>query len=153
MPFDSTSFDYTKVAPTYDKNNPPKRMSEAIRMALLDLEAAERLPKYRINMTAWHEPAGDGVCEVCLAGSVMALTCQVSPNELHTGNLVAGLRWNRVFDALNQLRLGDVRCAAFYMNVPKPSFFNATITDYGENPDQFKADMLALADRLEAEGS
>ncbi len=41
MPFDTTNFDYTKVTPVYDRDNPPKRMSEAIRMAVADVEAQD----------------------------------------------------------------------------------------------------------------
>lgn len=153
MPFDSTQFDYTKVQPVYDRDNPPKRMSEAIRMAVADLEAVEKLPQYRIDMGAWHEPAPDGLCEVCFAGAVMARTHKLPQHRYSSGFDIAGWDWNCVFDALNELRKGGVASAAQSMGVKIPSFHKMDVTSYDENPEQFKADMLRTASFLEAEGS
>lgn len=50
----------------------PKIPSQLIRIALKDLEKAERTPKTRINMGTWYDT--NGSCTVCLAGSVMANT-------------------------------------------------------------------------------
>lgn len=55
-----TSVDITKLKP-----------SELIRVALEDLEKCEADPRYRVDMSLWHEPHC-GECYVCLAGAVMA---------------------------------------------------------------------------------
>lgn len=62
----------------------PDKPSKLIRVALSDLIAVEKMKKtYRIDMGDWHAGAfedGDK-CSVCFAGSVMARTLGVKPNE------------------------------------------------------------------------
>lgn len=149
MPFDSTQFDYTKVQPVYDRENPPKRMSEAIRMAVADVEAQERAG---IEYDWWN-------CAICTAGAVVLRLCgRVSPDWDEFGR-----EWYSVLESLSiltaqdsQNRGGAALCA--YTNSPslfavEPERTEEAIADFAESPEQFKTDMLALADRLEAEGS
>lgn len=159
MPFDSTQFDYTKVQPVYDKDNPPKRMSEAIRMAVADLRKVEASPDHTVRMIYFHAPKiGDlEQCAVCFAGAVMAKRLGADPDdELYEDSF--GGAWKKVFTFLDALRSG-------YMTGARDSWATGTMTQvddrpnelgitfYESDPLQFKADMLALADRLEAEGS
>ena len=164
MPFDGNPQDYTRVAPVYDRDNPPTRMSEAIRMAVADLTAIEKTPGYEIDMSVWHAKE-DGACHVCFAGSVMANTLHLPKEEVHVlwWNAVDcfGPRWQSVFMALNCVREGLVelahKCWAGDLIDQKDAPVNVgkrePVYSYNEDPVAFKRDMLALADRLEAEGS
>jgi hypothetical protein len=61
----------------------PNKPSELIRVALKDLEEAERDPHYEVEMCTWHRPSSTtGVCTVCLAGSVLAKSCGVVPEYI-----------------------------------------------------------------------
>lgn len=150
MPFDSTQFDYTKVQPVYDKDNPPKRMSEAIRMAVADVEAQERAG----IQYCWTD------CKVCTAGAVVR-----SRNlEEKFAYQWEDTAWGQVLGALSQLTepVGMSEGVTLKVVVRKykelfaPDFNArdfARLTPYTESPAKFSEDMLALADRLEAEGS
>lgn len=52
----------------------PDRPSELLKLAMADLDAVRADPQYHVDMAAWHIPQSNGVCAVCLAGSVMANT-------------------------------------------------------------------------------
>ncbi|MEL6859280.1 MAG: hypothetical protein AAFO74_12910 [Pseudomonadota bacterium] len=148
MPFDQTNFDYTKVTPVYDKDNPPKRMSEAIRMAVADVEAQEKLG---IQYNWWN-------CSVCTAGAVVRRMHGDCTGSSDWGKF--GPQWAKVLQALSMLTCptgpGEEQDTNFldfreaFGDVP---FMTFTLTDYSVSPKKFKAEMLALADRLEAEGS
>ena len=164
MPFDGKVSDYTKVAPPapqeFTRDNPPTRMSDAIRMAVADMEVIERTPGYKIAFpVAWHEPHGE-YCRVCFAGCVMARTLGAKPNQSvwFDDPEIGGpdRKWMNIFQALDAIRSGFVGVA----RVRWPDGFsgvlpaqNWTVTDYSADPIAFKRDMLALADRLQAEGS
>lgn len=59
----------------------PDRMSDLIEVALRDVRACAMDPRYVMNMGAWHDPTGDGRCEVCAAGAVMAKTLGADPDR------------------------------------------------------------------------
>lgn len=80
----------------------PTRLSDAIEMALTDLEKCEKDPRYVIDMGNWHFPRR-GVCHVCFAGSVMAQTHRVSPGEVVISDEFED-DWRTVFDALDSVR-------------------------------------------------
>lgn len=50
----------------------PLKMSSIIEIAVADLEKAEANPKCRVYMASWFEWITDDVCEVCLAGAMLA---------------------------------------------------------------------------------
>ncbi len=153
MPFDGKVSDYfeTKPAPVYDRDNPPPTMAEAIRMAVADVEAQDRLGiQYE-----WID------CEVCTAGAVCRRLGADEPGEWNQ----FGSKWEGVLETLSTLTSGwretCFRSVFFddpvwgtrwrqagFGRVPDIEF---TITRYETNPAAFKRDMLALADRLEAE--
>jgi len=150
MAFDSTDYFRAEPAKVYDKDNPPARMSEAIRMAVADVEAQERAGiEYD-----WFD------CATCTAGAVVR----------HLGGKRwddFGPKWEALFECLSFISMswggysldGDIFSGnerefwddAGFGQVPKNVL--VTMTPYGANPAAFKRDMLNLADRLEAEGS
>jgi len=160
MSLDGNVQDYTKVkAPqkVYDRDNPPTRMSEAIRMAVADLEAVEADPRYKVNMKTYHNPVGQ-TCYVCFAGAVMSATLNADPEDYLVHTAEWGAKWQAVLYFLNEVRLGEVRAAkrAWLTGEDQTLARRGTpadVTLYEDNPAAFKRDMLALADRLEAEGS
>lgn len=131
----------------------PDKPSELIRLALADLALCAADPNYRIDMTDWHSP-DNGVCQVCLAGAVMAKSLNAPP--------AAGLHWidfpdnSHKIESLNDFRMGDVGRALAVLDIDVPDdgdyVFNRTITPYDKDPDAFMADMRHLADDLDAAG-
>lgn len=153
MPFDGKVSDYfeTKPVPVYDRDNPPPTMAEAIRMAVADVEAQERLG----IQYDWME------CERCTAGAV----CRRLGAEDRADWRQYGQTWEGVLDTLSLISMEwtdhslravfceDDHWSGYWKNagfgrVPDITF---TITPYKKDPAAFKRDMLALADRLEAE--
>lgn len=60
----------------------PRKLSALIRVALHDEMRAFKSKDYKINMSVWHEPnTTQNVCEVCLAGSVIAFTLGAKPGR------------------------------------------------------------------------
>lgn len=57
----------------------PDYPSQILEVALEDLEKCEKDPKFSINMSTWSRVGLDGVCEVCLGGSVLAKTIGKMP--------------------------------------------------------------------------
>ena len=152
MPFDGNPQDYTRVAPVYDRDNPPTRMSEAIRMAVADVEAQERA-----GVEYDYEN-----CARCTGGAVFRRMGARLDGE-HTETEQFGPVWHAVFWFLSEISAGviyDLISAATPMayahragfSVPRCSV-RVDVTPYSHDPVAFKRDMLALADRLEAEGS
>ena len=143
MPFDSTAYLKTDLPPVreYGPDNPPTRMSEAIRMGVRDVSLQEAAGiEY-----AW------GSCAVCTGGAVMR-RC----GARDTGNWDQwGSNWACILRALSSASLGALNLSYEYW----PEGFASEPPERVEvaSPSldlaQWKLDMLALADRLEAEGS
>lgn len=157
MAFDSTDYFRTEPAKVYDKDNPPARMSEAIRMAVADVDAQEAAGiEYE-----WAD------CTRCTAGAVVR---QLGGDSW----FCFGPKWNGIFGVLSTITMGWAEwegqtiqslfgfdCdrqsrledwAASEFSMPEASV-HLVITPYYQDPAAFKRDMLNLADRLEAEGS
>ena len=131
----------------------PDKPSELIRLALADLALCAADPNYRIDMGEWHKPE-HGVCQVCLAGAVMAKSLNASRAvELYSNDFPEN---RRKITALNDLRQGDVFRAFDEIDLDLSSWgHNAPerdITPYHKDPVGFMADMRRLADDLEAAG-
>ena len=149
MPFDGKVSDYleTKPAPVYDRDNAPQTMWDAIRLGVRDLEAIERTPGYKIDMVWAHVPREDA-CYVCFAGAIMAQTLGVDRAVYETFDSFSS-EWQRAFDLLDGLRSGSIRFHLF--GDAREAQRIKHFTPYETDPAAFKRDMLALADRLEAE--
>ena len=142
MPYDVTSYLKTDLPPVYDKDNPPTRMSEAIRMAVADVQVQE---------AAGIEYAYRD-CAYCTAGAVMRRCGAAHPQRWEE----FGPHWFHIMRALSSITVGDVDRAVF--DWPE-GFSENTARKFARmtHPDDdlrgWMRDMLALADRLEAEGS
>lgn len=140
-----------------DITRPPQRMSEAILMALEDLEAVEQDPRYKVYMDSWHSPdPGWNKCMVCLAGSVMAKTLKASHHHyevpLHFGN-----PWDKILCALDQIRLGDIIGASMVWSGGFPTSIAYSrpfsVVSYHIDPDKFKAHLREIAEDLQRVGN
>ena len=141
---------YTKQAPVYDKDNPPETLSEAIRMAAADVEAMDRAGR----PYAWAD------CCACTAGAVVR---RLKGAELEWGALEwaeFGYRWLEVLEALSELTCPEptpVRLSSQTFDKVREAFgpspdISFTIPHYQDGPDEWKANLLHLADRLERRG-
>lgn len=130
----------------------PRKPSELIELALADLIKCERSPRYVIEMSDFHYPR-DGVCEVCLAGAVMAQHLEVPQDEIGDpdgyGERVHGIIWS-----LDQFRLGDVAGAFSYLGYSRArgEKFDRRITRHHVSSGKFKREMRQLARDLRAGG-
>jgi len=141
----------------------PNLPSVLIRLALDDLEAVERDPRYVVWMGMWHQPISNGrflnyfqtdrdVCAVCLAGAVMARSLGFSPDQDLTPSQVPSEV--RSLHSLDYFRTGAVAEALEHLGfqLPPNQSKRVHIPDYDLYPDDFKAALRDLADRLAAEG-
>lgn len=95
----------------------PNKPSKLLMLAMTDLEKVEADPRYKVNMSKWHEP--NGKCSVCLAGSVIAKTLKVNPGNyitpygqtLKDTEVVFSYETDKALLALNSLRRGDILLA------------------------------------------
>lgn len=153
MPFDGKPSDYTKLAPPapqeFTRDNPPTRMSDAIVMAVADVEAQERAGvEYD-----W------GECERCTAGAVCR---RIGLTKNDWGLRVRG-PWASPLIALSHLTMSvrpdselgslDQAFQVWPEGFSDQPDFDWRTSGYTADPIAFKRDMLALADRLRAEGS
>jgi hypothetical protein len=88
----------------------PDKLSELLELAMRDLEAVEADPRYRVDMSHWHEPRRDSeFCLVCLAGAVMAKTLRLRPTTRVQGlHARFGYNIGLKLRALDRLRRGEV---------------------------------------------
>lgn len=132
----------------------PDKISELIRVALYDLEQCERDDRYRIEMMDWHVPdevgVEDPVCEVCLAGAVMAKRLGISPHfYAGAGTIQEESHKLTALDALGRGATVEAEICLFLNVGIQPR----EMASYDENrPEPFKGDLRALADEYEAAG-
>ena len=138
-----------------------KKLSEATRQSLDDLKACEDDPRYRIFMGSWHSPEPNGfkkkddaVCEVCLAGAVMAKRLGFEPDEHvepdynQVGEAASMLR------ALDMIRLGEIPCALARIGIGPIRRLSTpvSVSNYDNDREGFFADMESIATLLEDNG-
>jgi len=143
-------------------NKLPDKVGDLIRIAIKDLQVCEADDKYIIDMEKWHTPknlavgeSGPDSCYVCLAGSVMAQTLDVPRDQRYVPDLLP----TEDLDA--RLRLLDIlryaRTDLYYINqINFPDLSNVDefrysrdlfdATQYRVDPEQFKIDMLKIAE-------
>ncbi len=133
--------------------NLPDKPSELIRLALNDLALCAADPNYSIEMYEWHKPRDDGVCQVCLAGAVMAKSLNARPTaELYPHHFPD----RQKIKALDDFHDGLVCRALDQLGQDLSKWGhgarNREITPYRTDSVAFTADMRQLADDLEAAG-
>jgi len=132
----------------------PDTLSGLIRLALDDLHKCEKDDKYRIYMEDWHVPKESGVCDVCLAGAVMAKTLNV-PIDCHIKPFELKVNVNKQLTIINDLRSGQVSDALREINPENRNpteKYDREIEQYEDNPELFHKQMNQLADDLEKAG-
>lgn len=124
--------------------------SELIRLALGDLDKCEKSDDYAIEMEDWHAPNEEtGVCEVCLAGSVMAQTLEIDKaKSVSTCDLEK--KWENRLDALEEFRVGRIHSGIAIMGLE--TLPDREIARYAADPAKFKVEMEELAAELEGKG-
>lgn len=141
------------------KNKLPNKPSALILMAVDDLAKAERTKGYRVDMGSWHEPNEDyntnkPVCEVCFAGSVIAMSLKTKPDqEKGPGSFDSDTC--QKLEALNEFRTGEIREGLTTMGIdPDEHFVPNTypVVEYSDNKTKFKKDMRRVAGYLAAVG-
>lgn len=132
----------------------PRKPSRLIRIALKDLAARERDPKYRIEMGTWHQAPNSyqPSCRVCFAGAVMGRLGIKSNKFAVPSDFAEPIRDK--FYALNAFRRGDIYSGFDYMGIPLPKGVphSIDVADYSLDRNQFFDDMNCLADLLEKSG-
>lgn len=128
----------------------PEKPSALIRLAVRDLEKAERARNYKVDMGTWHTP--NGKCRVCFAGAVMAGTLGASRKDCLSpqsfGDDAAKL------ESLDYFRTGHIRLGLQINGRETPAAVSnfAVVPDYDEDPKAFKRDMRKLATMLAKHG-
>lgn len=93
----------------------PRRLSTLLRLAVHDAMACERDPRFRLQMSGWFVPSNyvnnRVVCNVCMAGAVMAQTLRVAMTDVLAPMSIEGA--NRMSNAkalheINSMRDGSL---------------------------------------------
>lgn len=88
----------------------PDKLSDLLEVAVNDAKKCGADPRYKLAMQSWHEPRL-GVCNVCLAGSVIAKTLKTktdtysSPGSYHDKKANDTPLSNKLM-AINSMRVG-----------------------------------------------
>ena len=138
-----------------------KKLSEAIRQSLDDLRACEDDPKYAIFMGTWHSPMTDGfskiddtVCEVCLAGAVMAKRLGFKPYEFIEPDFCDVGENAPMLRALDLIRLGEIPAALSRIGIkPTGELANpVSVPSYDNDRERFYTNLECIAATLEEYG-
>lgn len=142
----------------------PNVPSRLIKLALQDLQKCEGDPRYMVDMQHWHarlqtQRARGGphavVCRVCLAGAVMAQTLEFPVAETAVPGDTC---WSSMLMALDAFRGGDLTLGLHHLGLSTRAWEQAgydlyiAMPNYGLAPDEFKAAMLEIANKMEALG-
>ena len=107
----------------------PDKLSELLAVALHDMDQVRALPgRFVIDMSMWHTPVQTqdvSICQVCLAGAVMAMTLEIPDRVFSEPYLLDS---SNKLSALDYLRTGNVFGAARTMGTVMP----AVISDAGQ---------------------
>ena len=118
----------------------PDKLSELTELALHDLRLCERSKKYMVDMGNWHNPA-DGICYVCLSGSIMAKTLKSPTNQRV---YPSDFKEEDKLSALNSIRSGWINEAIFCFYDKDFNGQDFEVTPYESNPTQFKRDIRKI---------
>lgn len=111
----------------------PNKLSDLIELAIRDVQKCEAEPaRFRLAMGNWHMPVEDGICEVCLAGAVMAQTLAL-PDTHYVSFAFDGVRdFQQQLRALNDVRVGDMVIAVERLGI-KPSLAQSVAIEDAES--------------------
>lgn len=131
----------------------PDSPSALIRVALADLELAEKNPQYTVHMGVWHVGIS-GTCQVCLAGSVMAHSLGAPRNEcVYPSSYTSGVA--RKLYALDSFGRGRIAAALEDMGFPNATDLAVAVfgiehmPPHAPNSHAFKKQLRFIADMLE----
>ena len=130
----------------------PDKLSALIRVAVADLEKCERDENYIVDMDYWHIYRNNK-CLVCLAGAVMAKSCNI-PTTMDCSPFsftIIRSEANKL-SALDSVRIGDIQEALGLFDIEHNCDFYRDVTEYSRSPEKFKSELLTLADELEEYG-
>ena len=137
------------------KDKLPNKPSSLIRLAVNDLNKVEKDKNYKVYMGDWHNPYSNakGLCEVCLAGSVLAKSLDFPATNSMPWDEMA-LKLSNKFESIDAFRQGDIEMAFLKLGQKLPNDIPEylCITPYNENKKLFKIDMRNLAKRLARRG-
>lgn len=133
----------------------PDLPSELLTLALDDLEVIRKDPKYRIFMLDWHLylPQED-VCQVCLAGAVMANTLKID-RKRDAEPLILKHKYIDKLIALDNFREGEVHSAFESLDIeeyPEDMDWIIDVPQYHIDPEGFISTLRALAQQLKERG-
>jgi hypothetical protein len=114
----------------------PKKLSEAVAMALVDMAKVEKSAKMCIDMSEWHRPANKTYqtkCSVCMAGAVMHYRGKLSVEENVAGVEQFSAPWCRVFEALDEFREGLIDDSLITMGVSDKKAYETQQKFYEES--------------------
>lgn len=135
-----------------------QKPSERILFALDALEEAEKSPHFEIDMHRYHTIANDtGICFACLGGCASIKLLKGGFDTKFTNEDVPDFKQSDVVryeKSLNALRIGEVGLSFQIMNLDRGegACYDRHITQYYNNPEQFKVDMLKLVNDLKEDG-
>lgn len=110
---------------------PPTKLSDLIQLALDDIDAIEKDPRYVVDMNWWHMPM-DVACHVCLAGAVMARSLEVPIDACSYPHYHKG--WWAALKALDAVRQGILSSAFFgFYNKCMPEEWPTYVTNHSSN--------------------
>lgn len=132
---------------------PHKKLSSLIWMALGDLAKCETDEKYMVDMSFYHVPDEDlDKCVVCFAGAVIAMTMS-APRDAVREPSDYPAEWTDALRALDLARRGWMRDAVRELGQPVPDGLRQrAITSYDLHPASFRLDMRRAAEELERHG-
>lgn len=141
----------------------PKRPSKLLLVALRDLRAIEQDSRYTVDMRVWHNPefsygllGSVRVCEVCLAGAVIARSFRTPIQRGVTpGNLTPSRR--RKLYALDAFRQGCIHSGLHWLQIssdeiPPELPLRVEVVSYHDDRDLWHKQMFQLVRRLQRVG-
>ena len=120
-----------------------KTVGELINLALSDLKICESKKDFEIDFNEWACIDEEGVCIVCLAGSVITQTLGFDPTEYHDLVVPKDTDYENELEALNFLSRGLTDRAFEVLGLGFEE--RQRVTFYEESTQKFYEDMSKLA--------
>jgi hypothetical protein len=133
--------------------------SVAIRQAVADLEAIEKMPEFMIDMNMYFGKLEDengnpkGKCAVCFAGAMIA-RAKNDPNIYIEPDRFPNKTRDKLY-GLDRFRAGYISDGLEMFGIKKlPSLLahDVEVPEYYDNKSRFKKKMLEISDQLKAFG-